>query len=86
MFDFQTRGDSSSLDADATTTIHEIQRILRQHKKALLETNPYAGLPELTNSNGQVCPHSCVTQAWSFATLLDLMWDMGEEGAFVATD
>ncbi len=58
---------------------HEIHGILSVHKKTLVETNKYAGLPELTNSNGKECADSCVTQAWSPATLLDLIYDLRQD-------
>jgi glycogen debranching enzyme len=38
-----------------------------------LQENAYAGLPELTNSNGQHCNSACETQAWSAATILELL-------------
>ncbi|KAI9353686.1 glucanotransferase domain of glycogen debranching enzyme-domain-containing protein [Obelidium mucronatum] len=41
-----------------------------------LDRNPYAGLPELTNANGEYCHHSCPTQAWSSATLLEVVNDL----------
>ncbi len=59
--------------------MHEIQRILKVHKSEILDINPYAGLPELTNSNGKICDHGCPTQAWSFATLLSLIRFLKDE-------
>nr|XP_002130821.1 glycogen debranching enzyme-like [Ciona intestinalis] len=41
-----------------------------------LENSQWCGLPELTNSNGSHCHDSCPIQAWSHATLLDLLYDM----------
>jgi glycogen debranching enzyme len=35
------------------------------------------GLPELTNGGGVPCPHACTTQAWSVATVLDMLFDYG---------
>ena len=36
-----------------------------------LKNTYWAGLPELTNSNGSHCNGSCTTQAWSVATILE---------------
>jgi hypothetical protein len=49
---------------------------LRHHRRVLLHDSSYAGLPELTNSNGEPCPGSCPTQAWSMATLLEVAHDL----------
>ncbi|GBC01200.1 hypothetical protein RclHR1_00410027 [Rhizophagus clarus] len=56
-------------------TIYDITQHLLPHRK-IIETSPWAGLPELTNANGAECYHSCPTQAWSSATLLDLFDDI----------
>ncbi|CAI2172544.1 650_t:CDS:10 [Funneliformis geosporum] len=56
-------------------TIHDITQHLLPHRK-IIETTPFAGLPELTNANGAECYHACPTQAWSSATLLDLFDDI----------
>ncbi|XP_061746464.1 glycogen debranching enzyme [Nerophis ophidion] len=40
-----------------------------------LERSPWKGLPELTNENGQYCPFSCETQAWSLACVLEVLYD-----------
>ncbi|KAJ3032025.1 UNVERIFIED_CONTAM: hypothetical protein HDU68_008058 [Siphonaria sp. JEL0065] len=58
--------------------IHWVQSVLIHQKKFIfdLERNPYAGLPELTNANGEYCHHSCPTQAWSSATLLEVVKDL----------
>ncbi|KAL0277777.1 UNVERIFIED_CONTAM: hypothetical protein PYX00_004943 [Menopon gallinae] len=60
-------------------------------KKALSETRSYLGgfykhivtshwrgLPELTNANGTHCPGSCHVQAWSMATIMEVLYDMDQ--------
>ncbi|OAC97710.1 glycoside hydrolase family 133 protein [Mucor lusitanicus CBS 277.49] len=63
---------------DALTN-QEIARILRKHR-AYISTDPWCGLPELTNKDAEYCHDSCTTQAWSAATLLDLFYDLIEGG------
>ncbi|KAJ8327597.1 bifunctional 4-alpha-glucanotransferase/amylo-alpha-1,6-glucosidase [Batrachochytrium dendrobatidis] len=55
-----------------------VQRQLLTHKRHLFntQTNPFAGLPELTNQNGAYCSGSCVTQAWSTAVMLEVVQDL----------
>lgn len=60
---------------DKIAAREEILHFIQTHRKVLMETNPFAGLPELTNENGELCHGSCPTQAWSSATLLDLYQD-----------
>ncbi len=43
---------------------------------SLWSRSPWKGLPELTNENGQHCPFSCETQAWSIATVLEALYDL----------
>jgi glycogen debranching enzyme len=38
-----------------------------------IQTDPWAGIPELTNENGAYCSDSCNTQAWSASCLLDFL-------------
>lgn len=38
-----------------------------------LQWSDYAGLVELTNRDGSPCPDSCLTQAWSMATMLEAL-------------
>ena len=45
------------------------------HIKSDLINSWAVGLPELTQKDGEVCHHSCVTQSWSSATMLDLLFD-----------
>ncbi|KAF8202559.1 glycoside hydrolase family 13 protein [Pholiota molesta] len=55
-------------------TIHQILVIPRKH----VATDPWKGLPELTNANGMYCRDSCNTQAWSSSTLLDFLAEVAE--------
>lgn len=43
-----------------------------------LQSNDFAGLPELTNRDGSLCRDSCATQAWSSATILDALYYVQE--------
>ncbi|KAG5721186.1 Glycogen debranching enzyme [Termitomyces sp. T112] len=66
---FATTGTS---EEEKKMTLHHLYRILlgpRQH----IRNDPWAGIPELTNENGQYCVDSCSTQAWSASTLLDFL-------------
>ncbi|CDS12463.1 hypothetical protein LRAMOSA04657 [Lichtheimia ramosa] len=53
----------------------DIARVLHAHRQEI-EKSTWAGLPELTNKNGETCWDSCFSQAWSAATILDLLHDM----------
>ncbi|GAA5860325.1 hypothetical protein JCM8547_003463 [Rhodosporidiobolus lusitaniae] len=64
---------------DPTSTFHHIYSILSRHR-AHIASDPWAGLPELTNENGGYCHDSCRTQAWSGSTLLDALDDMAAIG------
>ncbi|XP_055084309.1 glycogen debranching enzyme isoform X1 [Periophthalmus magnuspinnatus] len=52
-----------------------VKNVLSRHYTHL-ERSPWKGLPELTNENGQYCPFSCETQAWSLATVLEVLYDL----------
>uniref|UniRef100_A0A8D0HPX6 Amylo-alpha-1, 6-glucosidase, 4-alpha-glucanotransferase n=1 Tax=Sphenodon punctatus TaxID=8508 RepID=A0A8D0HPX6_SPHPU len=41
-----------------------------------LNRSSWKGLPELTNENGQYCPFSCESQAWSIAVILEVLYDL----------
>ncbi|RHZ74047.1 hypothetical protein Glove_227g25 [Diversispora epigaea] len=58
-------------------TVNAITHLLLPHRSKI-ETNPWAGLPELTNTDGADCSYACPTQAWSAATLLDLFYDINK--------
>ncbi|XP_044288195.1 glycogen debranching enzyme isoform X1 [Varanus komodoensis] len=56
-------------------TMFLIKNVLSRHY-VHLERSPWKGLPELTNENGQYCPFSCETQAWSIAVILEVLYDL----------
>ncbi|KAK5606320.1 hypothetical protein CRENBAI_023545 [Crenichthys baileyi] len=56
-------------------TVTLVKNVLSQHYTHL-ERSPWKGLPELTNEQGQHCPFSCETQAWSLATVLEVLYDL----------
>ncbi|XP_013910329.1 PREDICTED: glycogen debranching enzyme [Thamnophis sirtalis] len=56
-------------------TVFLIKNVLSRHY-VHLERSPWKGLPELTNENGQYCPFSCETQAWSIAVVLEVLYDL----------
>ncbi|XP_063063067.1 glycogen debranching enzyme isoform X1 [Engraulis encrasicolus] len=56
-------------------TVLLVKNVLSRHY-VHLEKSPWKGLPELTNENGQYCPFSCETQAWSLATILEVLHDL----------
>ncbi|OCH93668.1 glycoside hydrolase family 13 protein [Obba rivulosa] len=67
-FDLQTGIGKES----PTETLHHLHRALlppRQH----IKNDPWRGLPELTNKDGELCHDSCNTQAWSASTILDFL-------------
>ncbi|XP_035827253.1 glycogen debranching enzyme [Aplysia californica] len=51
--------------------------VLCKHYAEILN-NPWQGLPELTNSDGKYCEGSCRTQAWSAATILEVLYDLSK--------
>jgi glycogen debranching enzyme len=54
-------------------TVSSTEAIISRH---LVEasTSHWRGLPELTNLNGEYCPDSCRTQAWSGSSLLEVSY------------
>ncbi|XP_015210571.2 glycogen debranching enzyme isoform X2 [Lepisosteus oculatus] len=56
-------------------TVYLVKNVLSRHY-VHLERSTWKGLPELTNENGQYCPFSCESQAWSIATILEVLHDL----------
>lgn len=56
-------------------TMNFIQGYLSTHHRHL-GNSEWKGLPELTNSNGARCRDSCEIQAWSNATILEVLYDL----------
>merc|ERR550534_348487 len=54
-----------------------IKAVIGRYDSTLSE-NGWNGLPELTNAGGAFCPGSCHVQAWSHATILELLHDMAK--------
>ncbi|KAH0598611.1 hypothetical protein MHUMG1_03914 [Metarhizium humberi] len=61
-----------------TEAFQQVTRRLAGCKK-MIEESPWAGLTELTQKNGEYCPDSSPTQAWSAGCLIDLYMDGREE-------
>ncbi|XP_030063489.1 glycogen debranching enzyme isoform X1 [Microcaecilia unicolor] len=56
-------------------TVFLVKNVLSRHY-VHLERSSWKGLPELTNENGQYCPFSCETQAWSISAVLEVLHDL----------
>ncbi|KAI0078663.1 glycoside hydrolase family 13 protein [Panus rudis PR-1116 ss-1] len=57
---------------DPSRTLHHLFKILLKPRHHI-QHDPWAGLPELTNKDGEHCRDSCNTQAWSSSTILDFL-------------
>jgi len=73
-FDLARRGS----EAGRTEAFQQVTRRLMGCKQMIRES-PWAGLAELTQKDGEDCPDSCPTQAWSAGCLIDLYMDAAEE-------
>ncbi|KZT10101.1 glycoside hydrolase family 133 protein [Laetiporus sulphureus 93-53] len=60
---------------DSTDTLHRLHRSILASRRHI-QNDPWAGLPELTNKDGELCRDSCNTQAWSASTMLDFLEDV----------
>ncbi len=60
--------------------VEAFQQVTRRLKgcKDMIRTSVWAGLTELTQKDGQECPDSSPTQAWSAGCLIDLYMDAAE--------
>ncbi|KAL2017749.1 hypothetical protein VTK56DRAFT_1719 [Thermocarpiscus australiensis] len=77
-FDLMRRGRD---DAEGRT--EAFQQVTRRliACKEMIQRSPWAGLTELTQKDGEECPDSSPTQAWSAGCLIDLYMDAAEEQA-----
>jgi len=60
---------------------NEIQAVVRNHVQGNVEwlkNSPYAGLTELTQKNGEICPDSSPTQAWSAARIIEAIREVNK--------
>ncbi|KAF5383708.1 hypothetical protein D9615_003666 [Tricholomella constricta] len=57
---------------DERKALYHLHRILLEPRRHI-QSDAWAGIPELTNANGEYCSDSCNTQAWSASTLLDFL-------------
>ncbi|KAI0731152.1 glycoside hydrolase family 13 protein [Earliella scabrosa] len=65
---------------DPTETLHHLHQILLKPREHI-QKDPWAGIPELTNANGEYCRDSCNTQAWSASCLLDFLEEVHKMSA-----
>ncbi|KAG6854523.1 hypothetical protein C0991_005435 [Blastosporella zonata] len=59
-------------EEETKKTLYHLYKILLEPRRHI-QNDPWAGIPELTNANGEYCGDSCNTQAWSASTLLDFL-------------
>ncbi|PAA61923.1 hypothetical protein BOX15_Mlig017645g1, partial [Macrostomum lignano] len=55
--------------------VGHVQAVLARCQAAM-EASDWHSLPELTNRDGEPCPHSCQAQAWSMATMFEAACDL----------
>ncbi|TPX16181.1 uncharacterized protein E0L32_004176 [Thyridium curvatum] len=69
---------------DAEGRTEAFQQVTRRLNgcKDMMRESVWAGLAELTQRNGEHCPDSSPTQAWSAGCLIDLYMDAAEEQAW----
>ncbi|KAH3666669.1 hypothetical protein WICMUC_005486 [Wickerhamomyces mucosus] len=64
---------------DPSSAIFQLLTVRLKHHRDWIRDSEWAGLPELTNKDGELCGDSSPTQAWSSSCLLDLYLDLFKE-------
>uniref|UniRef100_A0ABD2WG93 Glycogen debranching enzyme n=1 Tax=Trichogramma kaykai TaxID=54128 RepID=A0ABD2WG93_9HYME len=64
-------GDETELQR----TIEWTEAVISRHLTEA-SSNHWRGLPELTNKEGEYCPDSCQTQAWSASAIIEVLHDL----------
>ncbi|KAH9282146.1 Glycogen debranching enzyme [Echinococcus granulosus] len=69
-----------SLASVRAQAVRESQEILLRFNNHI-RASPWRSLPELTQVNGEFCPGSCASQAWSVGTAIEAIYDLLETNA-----
>ncbi|OXA50784.1 Glycogen debranching enzyme [Folsomia candida] len=76
-YDGNYDNSNDSADRKKSDAIRHVRRVISKHWR-YVQASPWKGLPELTNLDGAECWGSCRVQAWSMATMLEVIKDLTE--------